>query len=440
MTTSKTDGRYAIVDTTLAKTDATVIESLSGRQGDNGRIVYFAIKDGNLPHNLDGQDVQLSAKDAAGKVKVLTGIYDMISATAGLFSMLIPTEFYQAAGDVEEAFLSVIDNKNTVISTIPITFTVFPNGIIISANASKEYLSGVQELIDASNQKIADLQSGINVQQTAYETLQRSLDNITAMINNNQVPTLGGNNDYLSTNTFEKDVIAKGGFKGNLDGNAKTASTADVQHIDFKYHKEVDLNALPDSSELYTQKTMYFSTPTALKNAPANVTRGLVETFVQATGSILQRFTCVIDGNERVYHRFIYSWDANENSATYGKWFSERDVKSKSIKAFGGTVYFTRIGNSVTVSADIEKTNFKIKDFAVAYSSGTIPAGYRPAVDYAGIVMETPTWLKGSNRNPGAVQFGASGWIGARSAFVKDDLKSWITLAGTYVTNDSMPG
>jgi len=52
MTTSKTDGRYAIVDTTLAKTDATVIESLSGRQGDNGRIVYFAIKDGNLPHNL----------------------------------------------------------------------------------------------------------------------------------------------------------------------------------------------------------------------------------------------------------------------------------------------------------------------------------------------------------------------------------------------------
>lgn len=434
-----TQGKFAVIDTTLTKTDATVIPALSGRQGDNGRVVYFAIKDGNLPHNLDGQDVQLSVKDAAGKVKVLTGIYDMISATAGLFSMLIPAEFYQAAGDVEEAYLAVIDDKNMVISSIPITFTVFANGIIISANASKEYLSGVQELIDASNQKIADLQSGVNVQQTAYETLQRSLDNITAMIDNNQVPTLGGNNDYLSTNTFEKNIVAKGGVTGDLKGNATTSDVADTQHIDFQYKKDIDLNTLPDKSEIYTQKIMYFSSPTTLKNAPADVTRGLVESFIQSSGGILQRFTCVIDGNERVYHRFIHSWNVDENSADFGKWFSERDAKTKSIKAFGGTVYFTRIGNTVTVSADIESTNFKISAFSVAYSSGTIPAGYRPAVDYAGIVMETPTWLKDSNRNPGAIQFGVSGWIGARSAFVKDDLKSWITLAGTYVTNDSMP-
>lgn len=433
------NGRFAIVDTVLSKTDATIIDALSGTQGDSGRIVNFALKDGSFAHNLDGQDVSLQVKDAAGKVKVVNGIYDLIDVTRGLFSMLIPAEVYQAAGDVEEARLVVTDSNNTVISTIPITFTVFANGIIISANASKEYLSSVQELIDASNQKIADLQSGVNVQQTAYETLQRSLDNITAMIDNNQVPTLGGNNDYLSTNTFEKNIVAKGGVTGDLKGHATISDVADTQHIDFQYKKDIDLNTLPDKSEIYTQKIMYFSSPTALKNAPANVSRGLVETFVQATGSILQRFTCVIDGNENVYHRFIYSWDANENTATYGKWFSERDAKTKSIKAFGGTVYFTRIGNTVTVSADIESTNFKISAFSVAYSSGTIPAGYRPAVDYAGIVMETPTWLKNSNRNPGAIQFGVSGWIGARSAFVKDDLKSWITLAGTYVTNDSMP-
>ena len=51
-------GRFVILDTTLAKTDATLIDELSGRQGDNGRIVYFALKDGKFPHNLTGQEVQ----------------------------------------------------------------------------------------------------------------------------------------------------------------------------------------------------------------------------------------------------------------------------------------------------------------------------------------------------------------------------------------------
>ncbi|MBC6498534.1 hypothetical protein H7R52_07050 [Weissella confusa] len=56
-TQAQSQGRYAVINTLLDTTDVTLIDSLSGRQGDNGRIVYFAIKDGNLPHNLDGQNV-----------------------------------------------------------------------------------------------------------------------------------------------------------------------------------------------------------------------------------------------------------------------------------------------------------------------------------------------------------------------------------------------
>ena len=51
-TQAQSQGRYAVINTFLDTTDVTLIDSLSGRQGDNGRIVYFAIKDGNLPHNF----------------------------------------------------------------------------------------------------------------------------------------------------------------------------------------------------------------------------------------------------------------------------------------------------------------------------------------------------------------------------------------------------
>lgn len=150
--------QYAIIDTTLNKTDATVIPELSGRQGDNGRVVYFAIKDSEFPHDLTGQDVSLKVRDAAGKIKVISGIYELISARGGLFSMLIPGEVYRAAGDVKEAYLTV-ENGDITVSSIPIAFTVFANGIIISANASEDYLSSVDELIDKVKGKIDDLEA-----------------------------------------------------------------------------------------------------------------------------------------------------------------------------------------------------------------------------------------------------------------------------------------
>ena len=65
-----TQGKYAVIDTTLSITDSTPIPGLNGRQGDSGRIVYFALKDGRLPHNLDGQDVTLEVKDGVSKTPI----------------------------------------------------------------------------------------------------------------------------------------------------------------------------------------------------------------------------------------------------------------------------------------------------------------------------------------------------------------------------------
>jgi len=206
-------GRFVILDTTLAKTDATLIDELSGRQGDNGRIVYFALKDGKFPHNLTGQDVQLEVKDSAGKIKVIHGINERVSDEGGLFSLIIPAEVYQASGDVQEAYIAVVDNKGVKITSIPITFTVFENGVIISANASQDYLSSVDNMIADVDKKIDDLSA-------YYNTLEGKIQSLTDAVNNKQAALLN------SDNTFNKSLTVKGGITADLHGTADKAKTA----------------------------------------------------------------------------------------------------------------------------------------------------------------------------------------------------------------------
>ena len=223
-TQAQSQGRYAVINTLLDTTDVTLIDSLSGRQGDNGRIVYFAIKDGNLPHNLDGQNVVLTAKDSGGKVKQISGINDMISATGGLFSMLIPGEMYQSAGDIEEAYISVQDGAGTVISSIPVTFTVIANNILFTANASKDYIDSVQQAIDEANSRISGLNDNIKAQQLAYETLKTSVENLADQINSKQVAMLNVENNFTETATFTKGLKVSGDDYQNI-------ASADVNYL-----------------------------------------------------------------------------------------------------------------------------------------------------------------------------------------------------------------
>ena len=206
-------GRFVILDTTLAKTDATLIDELSGRQGDNGRVVYFALKDGQFPHDLTGQDVQLEVKDSAGKVKVIHGINERVSSEGGLFNLVIPAEVYQASGAVQEAYLAVVDDKGVKITSIPIAFTVFENGIIISANASQDYLSSVDKMVADAYKKIDDLTA-------YYDTLEDKIQALTDAVNKNQVALLN------SDNTFNKALTVKGGITADLHGTADKAKTA----------------------------------------------------------------------------------------------------------------------------------------------------------------------------------------------------------------------
>lgn len=219
------NGRFAVVDTVLSKTDATIIDALSGTQGDSGRIVNFALKDGSFAHNLDGQDVSLQVKDAAGKVKIVNGIYDRIDVTRGLFSMLIPGDVYQAAGDVEEARLVVTDSNNTVISSIPITFTVFANGVIISANASKDYIDSIQKILDEFNDRITTTSNNLETVRTAVNSLNDAITNYTDLVNTKASAVKTSTNEFTENNIFDKDLTVLGAIHGKAD-NAIQADSA----------------------------------------------------------------------------------------------------------------------------------------------------------------------------------------------------------------------
>ena len=432
-----TQGKYAVVDTTLSITDATVIKELNGRQGDNGRVVYFALKDGRLPHNLDGQDVQLSVKDAAGKVKVLTGIYDMISATAGLFSMLIPAEFYQAAGDVEEAYLSVIDDNNMVISSIPITFTVFANGVVISANASKDYINTINELIKNVQGDVENIQSTIDTQKLNFNALKTLADSIKNMIENNQAVGIFNDNQFKGNNTFDKNIVASAGVTGELFGNATTASIATRNKLPFKYQSAIDLNILPNKKDIYTYDAYYFSNATTVKNTPKNLGSGLVETFVLTSATILQRFTGTYTYDTPVFHRIIKNWQGDEPE--YTSWKSERDLYSKDISFMGGTLAFRRIGNTVSVNMNAQRNTYKFKQWTKVADANTIPVGYRPTRNTLVRIEMDDSVDNGTTRLSGSLMLLTDGSIMSRHAQNTGNTASALDVSGTYITNDGLP-
>lgn len=441
---TQTQGRYVVVDTTLSITDSTPIPGLNGRQGDNGRIVYFALKDGRLPHNLDGQDVTLQVKDAAGKVKIVNGIYDMISATAGLFSMLIPAEVYQAAGDVEEAFLVVTDQQHLVISSIPITFTVFANGIILSANASKDFISGVKEAIDQANELVKGLNDSIEVQNIAYKTLQESLNKMINAINSNQVAVKTAKNVYSEQNVFNDNVDFNGPTKFDIpiDGRFKSAVLANGTDlftlIEPGYHYIVGKKEYADTIK---------NKPDGLVNAFSVDTIDVAGYLPNSWATTLLKITEAITG--KVYSCIISRDNKGVISQT-SKWRTEGDgtVFSKTLTINGIPVLLKRIGNLVSLSFHIYgalKNTVYTPEYSVWAASGTIPPGYRPTS-----LILIPADRSAGKKSDGTALPVKSGYMATDidgsiitrqfdMALPNDDGSLWIEASTTYITLDSYP-
>ena len=208
----KYSGKYAVIDTDIKSTDSYLFDGLNGRQGDEGRRVYLQIKDNGFPHDLDGETVELHGKDAKGMTKTTDSMEHVFSHKAGTLSFLIPGSFYQAVGPYQTAYF-VIKKTGTdqVVSTIPVSFSVMEGAVFMTTGESVPYLANVDG-------KIADVAKRVDSVTSAFnETLNTINDSATAVANqvtqylkqlkDNQVATLGGANNFTSTNHFANLIV-----------------------------------------------------------------------------------------------------------------------------------------------------------------------------------------------------------------------------------------
>lgn len=200
-------GKYVVLDTTVGSTRSVIVPQLSGHQGDAGRIVYLAVKDGTTPHNMDGQKLVLKAKDASGTPKVSDTMTAVDSSAGGLVQFTVPAQFYQADGPYSTAYFELRStSSDTVISTINVSFEVLESATIMTTGQSEVYnneMSKTMESVNASiNSQLQILQNQVSNAAALAKTAQSSLDALTAAAKANSFAALSGDNKFTGNNNF----------------------------------------------------------------------------------------------------------------------------------------------------------------------------------------------------------------------------------------------
>lgn len=259
---------YVELNTNLEINQTAIVPALNGRQGDNDREVGFWIKDGKFPMDLSNKTIKLFAKDASGVVKETESINDRTGITAGRFTLLIQKEFYQAVGQVEDSFIQISDKENgQIVSTIPVSFTVLENKMVVTQTQSQVYLDTVQKTIDNFNERIKSAGTNLEVLENAQKHLQSVVDNINQEFNSDVFAKTKEDNDFKGNNTFENPIKATGGIEGNLKGDVEGRSTNSGQadeamhamkadNADSAKHAEVADKLVPENNQTVNDLTV----------------------------------------------------------------------------------------------------------------------------------------------------------------------------------------
>jgi len=382
-------------------------------------VVFFALKDGDLPHDISNQKVEIIVKDAQGKIKIISTINNLISSVGGLFSMVIPSELYQSAGDIEEGYIRVSNTENVVVSSIPITFKVVANNIIMTSNASKEFIDSVQMTIDDANTRIDGLTNNIGAQEQAVLALKTSLNVMIDMINNQQMPTLSGSNTFSEENTFLKPLAATLKPVILTDGTDFNSLTtpghyqASGTFPNSPYPKaanayDIDVEKL--SNGFIVQKISQFGT-------------NYINTFMRAKVNV--------------------NWQDYERIQFYKNKF---DVITKVVVVNGVNIVITRTGNSVMFTIQNYAANTKYAgQFSQWGDSGVIPSGFRP-ISLTTVNAEHAPGLKqdgsSSAAQDGLIAVGTDGGIYTRMfdmPLPNGSVVPFIQSSGMWITRDDFP-
>lgn len=200
-------GKYVVLDTTVGSTSSVIVPQLSGHQGDAGRIIYLAVKDGTTPHNMDGQKLVLKAKDATGTPKVSDTMTAVDSSAGGLVQFTVPAQFYQADGPYSTAYFELRSTTtDTVISTINVSFEVLESATIMTTGQSEIYSNAMSNTMESVNASISNqlqtLQDQVSNAATLAKAAQSSLDALTAAAKANSFAALSGDNKFTGNNNF----------------------------------------------------------------------------------------------------------------------------------------------------------------------------------------------------------------------------------------------
>lgn len=242
-------GKYIILDTTVGIDRSVAVPQLSGRQGDNGRLLFFQIMDGNVPHNMDGQKLVLVGKDNTGTPKVADSMTAIDSSAGGRVQFKVPGQFYQADGPYNIAYFQIKKtDTDEVISTINVNFEVLESATIMTTGQSEIYNSEMLNRIETLNSNLAPqlkaLETQVTNEMSLVKTAQQSLNALLAAANRNAFAGLGVDNEFTGNNHFKGTTTID-----NLQGNAITNLRNEVNN---------NIKSLSDSvSNLMAGKLMY---------------------------------------------------------------------------------------------------------------------------------------------------------------------------------------
>lgn len=352
-------GKYVVLDTTVGSTRSVAVPQLSGHQGDAGRVIYLAIKDGTTPHNMDGQKLVLKAKDASGTPKVSDTMIAVDSSAGGLVQFTVPSQFYQADGPYNTAYFELQSTSDdTVISTINVSFEVLESATIMTTGQSEVYnnaMSNTMESVNASiNNQLQTLQAQVSNAAALAKTAQASLDAITTAANANSFATLSGNNGFTGNNNFGGTTTIENLTSPTLD-SLKSTLTNNINAVSNSVSSQLagKLQVSDSWTRNYTLGGA-FTAPSAGTNQFALSRYKIMDGLVIITG----RGDLVINSSDEYYEGSItLPWVVDNADTAFAQvyWNDANGASSYALPHLG-----TR-SNQISLSMKGARTNWTIR-------------------------------------------------------------------------------
>lgn len=183
-------------------------------QGDNGRELTFALRDGTNKHPITPTtQVFIEAIDSDTKFKYGVGTHDAIKDGKGLVTVPLDQEFFEAHGYLY-AQLVVMDPP-TLVSTVPLRMEV-ANNPFITAVTNADFASPIKDKLDAVTKMITETMDSWKLTEStlneSYANVLKKLDDLLAKIAAGDFAKLSADNTYMGKQTFSAGAEVTGGF------------------------------------------------------------------------------------------------------------------------------------------------------------------------------------------------------------------------------------